>query len=342
MFPLKPMKFSSLLLCCALSLAPLSAAAKGSVNSVPDNALLLLSMHIREEDPGQKWALDSLIRYLLSEAGKKQESEKLKEIKLFKFSDLSFSLLPLSEREEQQMLLIAELIPSDGKFGFTYGDKKLQLNIRDRKTAKNTQKGLLSFMLGIVCDVPPGSEPDGSVFYNPRAEKRENFSAFYVGDGVAMMASNKGIIKSALSEKSGLASTPTFKETMELLPRGWDAYGYARGKEILLPKSPGKRWQAFIFTLLKGVKRLGLALDIQDKNHSRLALVLTPENPGKAKELRERLEPQLNLLIKQYFDESIKSTIMWEDLPAATRVHVQLDNTFPFWCKLLHLNCSAP
>lgn len=322
-------------------LVAIPLAAGTSANSVPSKTVLLLTVDIKQDDPGQKWVLDALTNYLLTEAGGGHEHREFKDINLFNFSDLCFAIVPQSGPNKEQMLLITGLLPSKGQFKIKYGGDEFQLNVRDRKSAADTQKQLLTFILGLACKIQLDSKPADGIFFNPQGEKKERLSAFYVNDTMAILASNRGLVKSALETKSkGLTSSLSYRETMTLLPKGWDAYGYTNSKILALEKTAAKNkrgWQPLLLTLLDGVKSLGFALDVQDKNHGRLTLILIPDAPGDVSKLRNRLEPSLTMLIKQFLDKRIKSKIRFEESEKALRISATLDNTVYFWREVFHI-----
>jgi hypothetical protein len=329
-----------LVACYLIFCSTACAAATNPAALIPSDAVLFVCANINRNDQGQEWVLDALVQYLLSKAGDGRTDAKFRDIELFKFSGLCFALLPQNKQKQEQMIMTAGLLPSDGQFQISYGDSQFQLNIRDEQSATHTQKDLLIFIIGIACGVPSGQEPEGGILFNPAAEKKEGFSAFYVDGEKAIIASNKGIVKSSLGQKGGLVSLNAYKETVALLPKGWDAYGYASNETISLAKSLGKEeegWQALLLTLLKDVRHLGFALDVQDKNHSRLSLVLFPDTPEGVHPLRERLEPITSLLLTKYLDKRIKSKLQFEELEKALRINAQMADTLYFWREAFNI-----
>ena len=85
------------------------------------------------------------------------------------------------------------------------------------------------------------------------------------------------------------------------------------------------------------VGHLGLALDVQDKNHSRLSLVLFPDTPEGVHPLRERLEPVTSLLLTKYLDKRIKSKLQFEELEKALRINAQMADTVYFWREAFNI-----
>jgi len=333
-------------LCCSLLLfAAPPARGSGSLDLLPSDAALTMSLTIKENDPGQKWVFGELTKYLFSEAGERGKTAPLDEMRLFRFSDFCFALFPPAAGDHEQMLIAAGLLPSGGTFGLTYGDQKFQLNVRDTKAATNTQTGLLTLLLGIACRVPAGSTPDGGIYANPLRENRGKFSAYAVSDERALVATNKAIIKTALSGGSRMTASRPYQEIMALLPRDWDAYGYANNENAALThmlEAKKRKWQTLLLTLLTPAKRVGMALDVVDRDHSRIVLVLAAAGPKEVKELRGKLEQTLNLLVAQYLDERISSTLRFEELPNALKIDAQLSHTSPYWEGVFHKKAATP
>lgn len=336
--------------CAAMSISllasPVSAAGgKGAGGLLPSNAALAASLVIKENDPGQKWVFGELTKYLISEAGEREKTAHLDEIRLFRFSDFCFALFRPAPGGREQMLISAGLLPSGGTFGLTYGDQKFQLNVRDAKTATNTQTSLLTLLLGIACKIPANSPPQGGIYSNPLRAEKGKFSAFSVSDERAVVATDKALIQAALSNGNRLAASRPYREIMALLPADWDAYGYADNENAALSRMLETKkggWQILLLTLLSPVKRAGMALDVVDKDSSLIVLVLATPGPREAKELRGRLEPALALLVSQYLDKRITSAIKFEDLPSALRIEAKLSNTSSYWEAVFKKKSAAP
>lgn len=327
--------------CLLLAASP---SAKSSRDLAPPDSLILMHLDVKENDPGQKWVFSELMRYLVSRSRRDEKPAEIGEISLFRFSDLCFAGLPLSKEKEEQMLMAARLRESEGSFGITYGGQQFRLNVRDEKGADQTQTGLLSMLLGIACKVPADNPPDNGIYYNPAGEKKGRFSAYSVTEERAILASNRDIIKRALSQESGLTLSPAYRETMGLLPEGWDAYGYAHNEGGALEKlfeENRKDWQTFILALLHPAKRMGLALDVLDRDRSRIVVVLPTDNPAQVKELRGKLEPALGLMVAQFLHKDIRSALKFEELPRALKIDAELSNTAPFWRKVFRVKDRA-
>ncbi len=325
-------------------LASSIAEGKGSVDLLPPNAILATSLTIKENDPGQKWVFSELTKYLIAKAGEREKNAPLDEISLFHFSDFCFALFPPAAGGHEQMLISAGLLPSGGTFGLTYGDQKFQLNVRDAKTATNTQTSLLTLLLGIACKIPANSPPDGGIYSNPLRAEKGKFSAFSVSDEHALVATDKALIQAALSNGNHLAAARSYREIMALLPRDWDAYGYANNENAALSnilETKKRNWQLLLLTLLSPVKRAGMALDVVDKDHSLIVLVLATAGPKEAKELRGKLEPALALLVSQYLDKSITSAIKFEELPNALKIDARLSDTSSYWEAVFNKKAAA-
>ncbi len=323
----------------------LPAPGGASADLAPSDAILTMSLAIKENDPGQKWVFSELTKYFISEAGERGTPSRLDEIRLFHFSDFCFALFPPAAGDHEQMLIAAGLLPSGGTFGLTYGDQKFQLKVRDTKTATNTQTSLLTLLLGIACKVPADIPPDGGIYANPLRENKGKFAAFWVSDERALAATNKAIIKKALSGASRVTASRPYQETMALLPRGWDAYGYANNENAVLSRmleAKKRGWQLFLLTLLAPAKRAGMALDVVDKDNSRIVLALAAAGPKEVKELRGKIEPTLNLLIAQCLDTRIGSTLRFEELPNALKIDAQLSHTSSYWERVFRKRAATP
>jgi hypothetical protein len=321
------------------------AEGKGAVDLLPSNAILAASLTVKENDAGQKWAFGELTKYLISEAGKKEKAAPLGEIGLFRFSDFCFALFPPAKDGHKQMLISTGLLPSAGTFGLTYGDQKFQLNVRDAKTATNTQTSLITLLLGIACKVPANSPPESGIYSNPLRAGKGKFSAFSVDDKRALVATDRALIRAALAGGNRLTSSTPYREIMALLPSGWDAYGYADNENAALSRMLEKKkrgWQTLLFTLLSPVKRAGMALDVVDKDHSLIVLVLATSGPREAKALRGKLEPALGPLISQYLDKRITSALTFKELPNALKIDAKLSNTSSYWETVFKKKAAAP
>ena len=319
----------------ALAAAPGSAQAGGPA-SAPADAVLLMHLETREDDPGQRWVFNRLAGFLVARAREKQDSGRLGDVNLFRFSDLCFSLLPRDHEGRDRLLLDAALLPGTGRFDLTYGDRRFQLNIRDGETAAGAQTALLSIVLSIICEVRAGAAPDDGIYFNAERAKKGRFSAYYVSDTRALLATDRGLIAGALAEKGGIARSASFTAAMELLPKGWDAYGYANDEKGGLSaylREKEKGWATLVLALLDPARRMGLALDIEDRNRCRAVAVFPLPGPAEAKALRARLEPILSALLAEYLDEGLKSEISFEELPRALRVSARFSNTERFWEK---------
>ncbi|MDD5556041.1 MAG: hypothetical protein PHN82_02200 [bacterium] len=319
---------------CAALLAPIPAAARQSVALVPPDAVLVAALDIREDDPGQKWVFAELMRYLVSRGRRGEREAEVGDVNLFRFSDFVFALLPISPAREEQMLMTARLLPGDGRFEISYGRQKFQLNVRDEKSAAGSQAGLLSLLLRLACDVPADTPPDGEIFYNPEGEAKGRFSAFTVSDERAVVGSSRGIVKRALAVEKGVASTPGYGEVMGLLPKGWDAYAYAHddgGALTALLGETGKGWHRLILALLRPARRVGIALDVVDRDRSDMVLVLAADGRAQVREIRERLEPALSAMVGELLDGRIRPELAFEELPNALRINAKLSGTAPFW-----------
>jgi len=340
-----PLKVCIYVFCSLLASSALPAHGGASVDLLPSDAILTMSLTIKENDPGQKWVFSELTKYLISEAGEREKTAPLDEIRLFHFSDFCFALFPPAAGDREQMLIAAGLLPSGGTFGLTYGDQKFQLNVRDTRTATNTQTSLLTLLLGIACKVPADSPPDGGIYANPLRENKGRFSAFSVSDTRALAATNKAIIKTALSGARRVTASRPYQETMALLPRDWDAYGYANNEHAVLShmlEAKKRGWQLLLLTLLTPAKRVGMALDVVDKDNSRIVLAFAAAGPKEVKELRGKLEPTLDLLIAQYLDKRISSTLRFEELPNALKIDAQLSHTSSYWERVFHKKAATP
>jgi hypothetical protein len=166
-----------------------------------------------------------------------------------------------------------------------------------------------------------------------------------VSDERALVATNKAIIKTALSGGSRVTASRPYQEIMALLPRDWDAYGYANNENAALThmlEAKKRKWQIILLTLLTPAKRVGMALDVVDRNHSRIVLVLAAAGPKEVKELRGKLEQTLDLLVAQYLDERISSTLRFEELPNALKIDAQLSHTSPYWEGVFHKKAATP
>jgi hypothetical protein len=304
-----------------------------------------MTLNIRENDPGQKWVFQELMRYLVARARREERPVDVSEVNLFRFSDYSFAVLPMVEAGEEQMLMAAALLSSKGRFGITIGGQELKLNVKDEKAAGDTQKGLLTLLLGLACKVPADNPPEDGIYFNPAGEHKGSFSAYYVTDERALVASNKGIIKKALSQKTGITSVPAYRDAMALLPAGWDAYGYAHNEngafEKMLPEKR-KGWQTLLVTLLSPARRMAMALDVVDKDHSNLVIALWAGGPGEVKELRGKLEPTLAVLAQELLDGRIQSELRFEELPNALRINAKLSDTSWFWRKAFRVKERKP
>lgn len=327
---------ASALLACALLLAlPVSARA-GALDSAPPDAVLLAHLAIKEDDPGQKWVFDRLTGFLVAQAREKEGATRLSDVNLFRLSDFCFSLLPRDREGRDRLLLAATLLPGTGRFDLTYGDQKFRLNIRDEKTTAGAQTALLSIVLAILCEVRAGGTPDDGIYFNAAREKRGKFSAYYVSDTRAFLATGRGLIAAALVEKSGIVRDPQFSAAMELLPKGWDAYGYAndeRGGLSAYLREKEKGWATLVLALLDPARRMGLALDVEDGDRSRAAAVFPLSSPAEVKALRDRLEKTLSVLVAECLDPRLKTELRYEELSRALRVTALFSSTAPFWDK---------
>lgn len=322
---------------CALSLiaAPPPAEAGGPA-SAPADAVLLMHLEIKEDDPGQRWVFDRLTGFLVAQARQKRDSARLGDVNLFRFADFCFSLLPRDREGRDRLLLDAALLPGTGRFDLTYGDRRFQLNIRDEETAAGAQTALLSIVLSIICEIRAGGAPEDGIYFNAERAKKGRFSAYYVSDTRALLATDRGLIAGALAEKGGIARAPLFAAAMELLPRGWDAYGYANDEKGGLSaylREKEKGWATLVLALLDPARRVGLALDVEDRDRCRVVAVFPLPGPAEAKALRAKLEPVLSALLAEYLDEGLKSEISFEELPRALRVSARFSNTARFWEK---------
>lgn len=326
-----------------IALIPSLAAAGDCADLIPSDAVLLVHLTMKAGDAGQKWAFNELTRYLIATTEEKEGRPSLDEVRLCRFADFCFALFPPDSQGHGQMLMAATLLSSDGSFGITYGDQKFMLNVRNTQTATRTQTQLLSLLLGLACRIPSGSVPDDGVFANPVGEKRGKFSAYSVSDERAIMATNKGLVKAARAGTPGITASPSYREAMALLPGGWDAYGYAHnegGTLARMLKDKGEGWCTLILAFLAPARRLALALDVVDNNRSELALAIVPNNPKDIHELRVRLEQTLALLVTQYLDPGLASSITYEELPQALRISAKLANTAPFWREAFRVNAA--
>jgi len=337
-------KTHTLLLIFLVASARAACVAGDCTDTVPADAILFAHLDIKEQDQGQKWLFNELTRYLIARGQGEEGRPALGEINLCRFSDFCFALLPPDSQDHVQMLMAATLLSSNGTFGVTYGDQKFQLNVRNTETATKTQTQLLTYLLGIACKIPSWSVPEDGIFSNPVTGKKGKFSAYSVSDSRAVMATNRQIVKVALAGKGGLASSPSCRETMSLLPKGLDLYGYAQNDRSSLSKLlSGKKngWYTFVLMLLGPAKQGGLALDVIDKDQSSVALVLIPNNPQEIHELRMRLEQTLALLMAQYLDPQIKSAIQYEELAGALRINAKLTSTSSFWREAFRVKSAS-
>lgn len=326
---------AALLACAFLLASPVSARA-GALGSAPSDAVLLAHLAIKEDDPGQKWVFDRLTGFLVAQAREKEGATRLSDVNLFRLSDFCFSLLPRDREGRDRLLLAATLLPGTGRFDLTYGDQKFQLNIRDEKTTASAQTALLSIVLAILCEVRAGGTPDDGIYCNAERGKRGKFSAYYVSDTRAFLATGRGLIAAALVEKGGIVHDPHFSAAMELLPKGWDAYGYAndeRGGLSAYLREKEKGWATLVLALLDPARRMGLALDVEDGDRSRAAAVFPLSSPAEVKALRDRLEKTLAALVAECLDPRLKTELRYEELPRALRVTALFSNTAPFWDK---------
>lgn len=324
----------------ALALAACTAApaapAVSLPGSAPADAVMLMHLTIKEDDPGQKWVFSELTRFLVARAREKQETARIGDMNLFRFSEFYFALLPRDKEELDRLLLAATLLPGTGQFGITYGDKKFQLNIRDEKTASGAQTAILAAILGIICEVRAGLAPEDGIFFNREREKKGRFSAYYVSDTHAFLATGRQLIASALAGKNGIASNPSFAAAMELLPKGWDAYGYANDEASGLSsylREKEKGWATLVLALLDPARKMGLALDIVDRDHCRAVAVFPLSVAAEVRALRARLEPVLAALLAEYLDPRLKAELTYEELPRALRITARCSDTAEFWEK---------
>ena len=84
------------------------------------------------------------------------------------------------------------------------------------------------------------------------------------------------------------------------------------------------------------------ALDVVDKDNSRIVLAFAAAGPKEVKELRGKLEPTLDLLIAQYLDKRISSTLRFEELPNALKIDAQLSHTSSYWERVFHKKAATP
>jgi len=324
-------------LVCAVCLAAASTAAHASADCarvIPPDAVLFTYLIVKENDPGQKWVFDRLTRYLMERAQGEKGRKGLKDIDLCRFKDFCFALLPPDKQKHERMLMAATLAPSDGTFGISYGNQKFQLQVRNTATATRTQSQIITYLLGLACRIPAGSAPQAGVYANAENERKGKFAAYAVSDDMAVMGTDRRIVREAITQKAGAVTLPAFRETIALLPRGWDAYGYLRNEGSTLTgilAEKGQGWRTLLFMLLAPARRVAMALDVADKDNSSVVLVLIPNDKANIHELRVRLEQTLALLLSQYLDSRIKSSIRYEELPNVLKISAQLSGTSSFW-----------
>lgn len=324
------------ILAAVLLLLPVSVSLSNQprIDSVPEEALLLLYIDIDKEDPGQKWVLDALTSYLVDKAGGSDDHGRLKEVDLFNFSDLSFSVLNNNGQRGLRLLMTAGLKPSSGQFKVGYGEHQFHLNIDDKKSATRFQKEILIFALSLACDIPASDPEKGGIFSNPAKEESGDFSAFYVGGKRAVLASDKKTVKRALKKDNGLGKKKEFLNAMKPLGDNWDACGYAdnSGPELAgyLEKEE-QGWGTLMLTLLKDVDRLGFAIEVYGRDRSKLKLSLIPGEKGNAGQLRKRLEPLLPLLVKKYLSDRMEGKFEYREPDGALVITAVLSGTAPFW-----------
>jgi hypothetical protein len=338
MIPFPSLRFRAAFAAAGLALCLAASPAPGAevIGTIPPDAVMLMHLTIKEDDPGQKWVFTELTRFLIARAREKQESARIGDVNLFRFSDVCFALLPRDRDERDQLLLAATLLPGTGQFGLTYGTQKFQLNIRDEKTAAGAQTTLLSIILGIICEVRAGSAPEDGIYFNSVREKKGRFSAYHVSDTRAFLATSRQLIAAALVEKHGIASTPSFTAVRGLLPDGWDAYGYANDEGEGLSRylrEKEKGWATLVLALLDPARKMGLALDVEDRDHSRVVAVLPLPSAAEVHALRARLETALAMLLAEYLDPRMKAELQYEELPRALRITARLSDTALFWEK---------
>lgn len=334
--PFRPSAVRCALAVLLLASCRASTAPGGSLGSIPPDAVLVMHLAIKEDDPGQKWVFGELTRFLVARAREKEESARLGDVNLFRFSDFCFALLPRDAGGRDRLLLAATLAPGKGQFGLTYGDQTFQLNIRDEKTAAGAQTALLSAILSIICEVRAGSAPEDGIYFNSAREKKGRFSAYYVDDTRAFLSTERRLIASALAEKAGIGSNRSFAEVTGLLPAGWDAYGFADDAGGGLSgylREKEKGWATLVLTLLDPARKMGLALDIEDRNRCRAVAVFPLPSAAASHALRARLEPVLGMLLAEYLDPRLKAELAFEELPRALRITGSLSETAPFWEK---------
>jgi hypothetical protein len=338
MIPFLSFRSRAALAVAGLAICLAASAARGAdvVGTIPPDAVMLMHLTIKEKDPGQKWVFTELTSFLIARAREKQESARLGDVNLFRFSDFCFALLPRDRDDRDRLLLAATLLPGTGQFDLTYGTQKFQLNIRDEKTAAGAQTALLSIILGIICEVRSGGAPEDGIYFNSEREKKGRFSAYYVSDTRAFLATGRQLIAGALVEKHGIASTPPFTAVMGLLPDGWDAYGYANDEGAGLSRylrEKEKGWATLVLALLDPARKMGLALDIEDKDRCRAVAVFPLSTAAEVHALRARLEAALTMLLAECLDPRIKAELQYEELPRALRISARLSDTGPFWEK---------
>ena len=338
MIPFPSLRFRAALAAAGLALPLAASPAPGAdvIDTIPPDAVMFMHLSIKEKDPGQKWVFTELTRFLIARAREKQESAQIGDVNLFHFSDSCFALLPRDRDEKDRLLLAATLLPGTGQFGLTYGSQKFQLNIRDEKTAAGAQTALLSIVLGIICEVPAGGAPEDGIYFNSEREKKGRFSAYCVSDTRAFLATSRQLIAAALVEKHGIASTPSFTEVRGLLPNGWDAYGYANDEGGGLSRylrENEKGWATLVLALLDPARKMGLALDVEDRDHSRAVAVFPLPSAAGVYALRARLETALAALLAEYLDPRLKAELQYEELPRALRITARLSDTAQFWEK---------
>jgi hypothetical protein len=103
-----------------------------------------------------------------------------------------------------------------------------------------------------------------------------------------------------------------------------------------------KGWQTLLVTLLSPARRMAMALDVVDKDHSNLVIALWAGGPGEVKELRGKLEPTLAVLAQELLDGRIQSELRFEELPNALRINAKLSDTSWFWRKAFRVKERKP
>ncbi len=331
-----------------LIIAPVCSAATPS-ETVPGDAVCLLTVKVKSTDPGVQWILTEYKRWFLGDKFGKEAQNIVGDFNILEFSEISLGLL-LDADGKPQYLGIGDIDQENTTVTFKYKNLNLKLRVKERDETKGLQQGIVTALLKQwMGETSEASGAEGILFSASRAAKGDICAYTFVNNRV-ILGSAVPIVRDAQLASSGEATVPPMKENLSSFLKNLTAQddGYLfidnrTGYLTTFMRNKESIWKIPVLISGDSLDSAGIVFNVVDNNTATLCGYFHAKDPSQINVIAADVQFMAEFLRRKMLAEGIVGSYTIEKKGTDVVVLIDCRNIEGFIKKLLKMDKpSAP